>query len=77
MAIGLPVVVSDWDVMKEVTRNGEWATLFQTGNEKDCVSRILAWMESRPQAPADAVRTHFSIENHIQTLNRIYEEASL
>ena len=77
IASGLPVLVNDWDVMKEVTRNGEWATLFQTGNEEDCVSRILAWMESRPQAPADAVRTHFSIENHIQTLNRIYEEASL
>ena len=77
VASGLPVVVNDWDVMKEVTRDGEWATLFQTGNEEDCVTKILAWMERRTEAPADAVRAHYCIENHIQALNRIYEEASL
>jgi len=64
-------------VMREVTRDGEWATLFQTGDEEDCVSKILAWMDRRPGAPADAVRKHYSIENHIQALNRIYEEAAL
>ena len=69
--------MNDWDVMKEVTRDGEWATLFQTGNEEDCVSQILAWTERRTEAPADAVRTHYSIENHIKALQRIYEEASL
>lgn len=77
IASGLPVVVNDWDVMKEITKNGEWATLYRTGDEEDCVSKILAWMDRRPGAPADAVRTHFSIENHIQALNRIYEEAAL
>ncbi len=77
IASGLPVVVNDWDVMKEITRNGEWATLYRTGNEEDCVSKVLEWMKSRPNAPAYAVREHFSIENHIQGLNRIYEEATL
>ena len=77
IASGLPVVVNDWDVMKEVSRNGEWATLYQTGNEEDCVSKILDWLDRRTEAPADAVRNHYSIENHIQALNRIYEEASL
>lgn len=77
IASGLPVIVNDWDVMKEITRDGEWATLFQTGNEEDCVSKILDWMEHRHQAPADAVRRHFSIENHIQALHRIYEEATV
>ena len=77
IASGLPVLVNDWDVMKEVTRDGAWATLFQTGNEEDCVSQILAWTERRTEAPADAVRTHYSIENHIKALHRIYEEASL
>ena len=77
IASGLPVIVNDWDVMKEVTRDGEWATLFRTGNEEDCVSRILAWMDRRTEAPADAIRNHYSIENHIQALHRIYEEAAL
>ena len=75
IASGLPVVVNDWDVMKEITNDGKWATLYQTGNEEDCVSKILDWMERRPEAPAKAVRNRFSIENHIQALNRIYEEA--
>ena len=77
VASGLPVVVNDWDVMKEVTRDGEWAALFRTGDEKDCVSKILEWMDRRPGAPADAVRSHYSIENHIHALSSIYEEAAL
>lgn len=75
VASGLPVVVNDWVVMKEITHDGEWATLYQTGSEEDCVSKIREWMERRPEAPAEAVRHRFSIENHIQALNRIYEEA--
>ena len=77
IASGLPVVVNDWDVMKEITDDGAWATLFRTGNEEDCVSKIREWMDRRPQAPAEAVRSRYSIENHIQALNRIYEEALL
>lgn len=77
IASGLPVLVNDWDVMKEVTRDGEWAILYRTGDEEDCVSKIRTWMERRPEAPAEAVRSHYSIENHIQALNRIYEEATL
>jgi len=77
IAGGLPVVVNDWDVMKEITRDGEWATLYRTGDEDDCVAKILEWADRRPLAPANAVRNHFSIENHIHTLNRIYEEAVL
>lgn len=77
IASGLPVIVNDWDVMKEVTRDGEWATLFRTGNEEDCVSKILEWQDRRTEAPAEAVRKHYSIENHIQALHRIYEEAAL
>ena len=75
IASGLPVVVNDWDVMKEITHDGEWATLYQTGNEEDCVSRILDWMVRRSVAPAETVRNHYSIENHVQALNSIYEEA--
>ena len=75
VASGLPVVVNDWDVMKEITNDGKWATLYQTGNEEDCVFKILYWMERRPEAPVEAVRNRFSIENHIQALNHIYEEA--
>ena len=77
IASGLPVLVNDWDVMKEVTRDGEWATLYQTGDEEDCISKIRTWMERRPEAPAEVVRSHYSIMNHIQALNRIYEEATL
>ena len=67
--------MNDWEVMKEITNEGEWATLFQTGSEEDCVSKIQEWMDRRLQVPADVVRKQFSIENHIQALNRIYEEA--
>ena len=32
MASALPVVVNDWEVMKEITGLGKYASLYETGN---------------------------------------------
>ena len=82
MASGLPVLVNDWAVMKEITNNGELATLFETNNIDDCVSKILAFKKMKEQDPENleqdcqrislAVRERYSIEKHIQNLYNIY-----
>ena len=82
LAAGLPVVVNDWTVMKEITDNGELAFLYETDNIDDCVSKILEYrlikeqeydsFTKRTQEIANAVRERYSIDNHIKELYDIY-----
>lgn len=83
LASGLPVLVNDWDVMKEITDDGRWATLFRTGDVEDCVAKIT-FLAGRPterkcnaKAAESFVRERYSIENHITALFKVYEEAAL
>ena len=46
MAVGIPVIVNDWDVMKEITLQGKYATLFETENEEDCAAKIKELVSS-------------------------------
>lgn len=80
MAAGLPVIVNDWDVMKEITHNGKWATLFKTEDVEDCANKIQDLIEHLPERKeiakqvAKEVREEYSIEKHIARLNEVYED---
>lgn len=82
MAAGLPVIVNDWDVMKEITHNGKWATLFKTEDVEDCANKIQDLIEHLPKRKeiakqvAKEVREEYSIEKHIARLNEVYETVS-
>ena len=79
MAVGVPVIVNDWEVMMEITHQGEWATIFQTAN----VEQLADEMEKLIKHPAEYktkamrcqadVKQHFSIQSHINELLKIYE----
>lgn len=79
MAAGLPVIVNDWDVMREITEDGALATLYRTGDIADCAEKIeqlFSGIEERKRIAKDSsvqVRERFSIEAHIQNLNKVYE----
>lgn len=78
MAAGLPVIVNDWAVMKEITKDGQWATLFKTEDAEDCANKIegllnrLEERKAQAQGIAKEVRKEYSIEKHIERLNEIY-----
>lgn len=78
MAAGLPVVVNDWDVMREITQNGKWAILYKSNDVEDCADKIANLIENissyKEKAHFDSqkVRGEFSIENHIAQLKNIY-----
>lgn len=80
IASGLPAIVNDWEVMKEVTNNGEWASLYKTMDVADCADKIEELLKNKEQRKeaalrnAEAVRQRFSIENHIRNLNEVYEK---
>ena len=79
MATGLPVIVNDWEVMKEVTENGNLAYLYKTKDIEDCVERLgqlvnnLANYKQVARMNAKIVRERYSIEAHIQNLSHIYK----
>ena len=80
IASGLPAIVNDWEVMKEVTSNGDWATLYKTMDFADCADKIEKFIKNEElrkedaQLNVEAVRQRFSIENHILNLNEVYEK---
>lgn len=79
IASGLPAIVNDWSVMKEVTNDGEWASLYETNNVIDCADQIedfmknKDWRKEKTLKNAEMVRQHFGIDNHIRNLNEVYE----
>lgn len=79
MAAGLPVVVNDWEVMKEITDRGALATLYQTGDVADCVEKMEHLLSDSEAFKRKArmletqVRERYSIQTHIQNLNKVYE----
>lgn len=81
MAIGLPVVVNDWDVMTEVCgETNDGIRYFRTDDVEGAAAQIeamLANLEKSKQVAitnAVAVRNKYSIETHIQQIYRIYSE---
>lgn len=82
MASDLPVIVNDWAVIKEVSGDGKYATLYETNNLEDCLSKILAFIQKRATSSeslkedysriSKKIRELYSIENHIHGLHGIY-----
>ena len=56
MGLGVPAVVSDIDVFREVTENGRGAALFRTGDAADLAAKVSTLLTD-PAARAEQVRT--------------------
>jgi glycosyltransferase involved in cell wall biosynthesis len=78
MAVGVPVFVNDWEVMKEITVDGKYATLYKTKDEKDLLREFMLFLQnkagyiSRAEQASDFVHQEYSIEKHIANLNTLY-----
>jgi len=47
MAVGVPVFVNDWEVMKEITVDGKYATLYKTKDEKDLLREFMLFLQNK------------------------------
>lgn len=80
IAAGIPVFVNDWEVMREITNGGAWATMYQSRNEQDLLQKFLDFYHNREKYAAEAaenalaVRQRYSIETHLTNLKIIYTE---
>jgi len=79
IAVGIPVFVNDWEVMSEITDNGELAVLYKTKDEQDLLEKFMLLLQNRSEyvqkakANSQIVRDKFSIEKHLQNLKKEYD----
>jgi glycosyltransferase involved in cell wall biosynthesis len=79
MAMGVPVFVNDWEVMREITNDGEWATIYKSKDEYDLLSKIISFLAEpaiyleKAKKSASHVRELYSIESHLSKLEMIYK----
>lgn len=80
IASGIPVFVNNWDVMKEITENGKFATLYNTEDETDLLAKIILFLQQKQQYRhkaednAATIREKYAIEEHIAGLKSLYKE---
>ncbi|MGB4415111.1 MAG: glycosyltransferase family 4 protein [Paludibacter sp.] len=80
MAVGVPVFVNDWEVMKEITVDGKYATLYKTKDEKDLLREFMLFLQNKQVCQSKAieaakfVKETYSIEKHIDTLQEVYNQ---
>ena len=78
MMSGIPVIVNDFNVMKEVTEEGKLAYLYKTGDSYDLEEKIryvmnnLEKYRNKAMNNSEYVKTKYSIENCINELNQVY-----
>lgn len=80
VSAGLPVVVNDWVVMREIFENQSLVEFFETGNIEDCCDKIQMLIEDienrkkEAAGKANIIKEKYSIEKHICSLNNVYNK---
>lgn len=79
IAVGIPVFVNDWEVMQEVTDDGNWATLYRSKDEDDLLEKFLYFYRNRENAlekarqNALAVKERYGIDQYLERLKSLYQ----
>mgnify|MGYP000893687526 CR=1 FL=1 len=81
MAAGIPVIVNDLPVMKEITENGEFASVYTSDDEndlylklKEAVGNIQIFRE-KAISLKDKIRSRYSVGSHLGRLTEIYNHS--
>lgn len=78
IAIGIPVFVNDWEVMKEITENGKYATIYKTKDEKDLFEKFMLFLHDKENYKQHArdnavqIMKKFSIQEHLKAISQVY-----
>ncbi len=78
MMSGIPVIVNDYEVMREITENAKLGLLYQTNNYIDLANTIkkvvnnIEYYQNEAESRKDYVKAKYSIDNCINQLNALY-----
>jgi glycosyltransferase involved in cell wall biosynthesis len=79
MMVGVPAVLSDIPALREISDEGKYALLFQTGDEDDLAAKLISLANDRAEHSrlVSIARQwsleQFGIETHIANLKKLYE----
>lgn len=79
IAAGVPTFVNDWGVMREITNDGKYATLYKTKDIHDLLVRFMTYLDQKDiyreksKVLASEIREKFSIETHLNKLYSVYK----
>lgn len=82
MLAGVPIICNNLPSLLEITKNGEYATIFETRNSIDLSKKIIFAIEQIDVLRKKAIEAkkwaqdNFTIEVHINNLNKIYNEVT-
>lgn len=80
VSAGVPVVVNDWVVMRELFEGQNIVEFFDTGSVEDCCNKIQGLIENVDNRKKEAtgkagiIKELYSIEKHICSLNNVYNK---
>ena len=80
MALGLPCVVSDLPVLREVTDDGRCALLFETNDPEDLAQKIVTLLEDEDlrrdlgQKARKRVEEKYSMKRFVENYDRLYRQ---
>lgn len=78
IASGIPVFVNDWEVLNEITEEGNLAVIYKTKDENDLLEKFMLFLQQRDEyvrkakENAEIVREKYSIQKHIENLKSVY-----
>lgn len=79
MSCGIPVFTNDWNVMKEISENGDLVTLYRSHDINDLLELVLQFINDvtpflkKSINAKNYVLNEFTIEKHIKNLDVIYK----
>lgn len=80
MAAEIPVFVNDWDVMKEISDNGQIANLYDSNDLNDLIEKFMHFTQNKAEYKVKSakakqyVTSKFSIDNYMSELKQIYSD---
>lgn len=80
MLAGVPVFVNDWEVMREISDDGKYMTLYKTKDEDDLLNQMMLFINNKSEHRKKAMlaqeyaMANFSIEKHINCLCSLYTD---
>jgi glycosyltransferase involved in cell wall biosynthesis len=80
MLAGVPVFVNDWEVMREISDDGKYMTLYKTKDEDDLLNQMMLFINNKSEHRKKAMlaqeyaKANFSIEKHINCLCSLYTD---
>lgn len=80
VAVGIPVFVNDWEVMKEITEEGKYATIYKTKDETDLFQKFMLFLQDKEsynliaKENATNIIGKFSIQQHLDATTLVYKQ---